>query len=332
MDISPRCTSLAIVTVLCLSVFCHAEQADSNEPLPVTHVEIGCIGDTPETEFEKLVSFCMDRKGNLLACDADANMIRVISGEGKTLHEWDLDFAPHSVVAPSSNAIYAAGEGVVVKLDKKGRVTKRIESDGDNFPKGIPSGITSTGKDVFVALGTGWSLRSRSSVVRFDKNLKKPEVIMEDLRGCCRRLDLTSKKAKWFGKTRLFIAENSRFRVLSCDRKGEVLDKWGKKDRTNIEDFATCCNPMNICLGPKGELYTAESGLGRIKRYTPDGEFRGLVGYVGTERFTRAGRTAASCSNITVAVNKDASRIYVLDFKGNFIRVMAKADAKTTGK
>ena len=31
--------------------------------------------------------------------------------------------------------------------------------------------------------------------------------------------------------------------------------------------------------------------------------------------------------NITVAVSKDASRIYVLDFKENFIRVMAKADA-----
>ncbi|MHC4742136.1 MAG: NHL repeat-containing protein [Planctomycetota bacterium] len=298
----------------------------------MSHVEIESIGNTPETEFDKLVSFCMDKKGNLLACDADANMIRVISGEGETLDEWEFDFPPYSVVAPSSNVIYVAGEGVVVKLDKKGRITKKTESDGENFPNGIPSGITSTGKDVFVALGTGWSLRSRSSIVRFDKNLRKPEVIMEDLRGCCRRLDLTSKKPKLFGKTRLFIAENSRFRVLSCDRKGRVLDKWGKKDRTNIEDFATCCNPMNICFGPKGELYTAESGLGRIKRYTPNGEFRGLVGYVGTERFTRAGRTAASCSNITVAVNKDASRIYVLDFKGNFIRVMAKADAKTTSK
>lgn len=332
MDIRRRCTLLAIVIAFSLSAACCAAQTDPNEPVPVSHVEIESIGSTPETQFEKLVSFCMDKSGNLLACDADANMVRKISGDGETLAEWKLDFAPYAINAPSSNSIYVAGEGVVVKLDKKGRVVKKILSDEENFPNGIPSGISATGKDVFLAIGTGWSLRSRSLIVRFDKNLNKPEVIMDDLRGCCRRLDLIARKPKLFGKSRLFIAENSRYRIVCCDRKGEVLSTWGSKDRTNIEGFGSCCNPMNICFGPKGEIYTAESGLARIKRYSRDGKFLGLVGYVGTERFNRAGRTAASCSNITVAVSKKASRIYVLDFKENFIRVMAKINAKPTGK
>lgn len=327
-----KCTLLTIAAILSLSAFCLAEETDSNEPVPASHVEIESIGATPETKFEKLVSFCMDKSGNLLACDADAKAIRKISPDGKTLAEWKLDFAPYSVDTSSKSTIYVAGEGTVAKLDKNGRVVKRIQSDGENFPEGIPSGISATKKDVFVAVGSGWSLRSKSSIVRFDRNLNKPEVIAEDLRGCCRRLDLVSKKSGLFGKTGLFIAENSRYRVVACDRKGEVLSTWGSKDRTNIEGFGSCCNPMNLCFGPKGELYTAESGLARIKRYSPDGKFLGLVGYVGTERFNRAGRTAASCSNITVAVSKDASRIYVLDFKENFIRVMAKADAKPTGK
>jgi len=300
--------------------------------MPASHIEIESIGSTPETKFEKLVTFCMDKNGNLLACDSGAGHIRKMNPDGKTLATWELDFTPYVISAYGKSTIYVAGEGTVARLDKKGRIVKRIQSDGENFPKGKPSGITATGKDVFLGVGSGWSLRSRSSVVRFDRNLNKPTMIAEDLRGCCRRLDLVSRKPKLFGKSRLFIAENSRFRVLCCDREGEVLSSWGSKDRTNIEGFGTCCNPMNLCFGPKGELYTAESGLGRIKRYSPKGKFLGLVGYVGTERFTRAGRTAASCSNITVAVSKNASRIYVLDFKENIIRVMAKADAKPTGR
>jgi hypothetical protein len=89
---------------------------------------------------------------------------------------------------------------------------------------------------------------------------------------------------------------------------------------------------MNLCFGPEGELYTAESGLGRIKRYTPDGKFLGLVGYAGVERFNRRGRLAASCSNITVAVDEDASRIYVLDFKNNIIRILAQTDTSFASK
>jgi sugar lactone lactonase YvrE len=124
----------------------------------------------------------------------------------------------------------------------------------------------------------------------------------------------------------LYVAENSRYRVLRCDRQGKILSKWGNRDRKNIEGFGSCCNPMNLCFGPEGELYTAESGLGRIKRYTPDGKFLGLVGYVGVERFNRRGRLAASCSNITIALSKDTSRIYILDFKKNIIRVLTQTD------
>ena len=325
-------TPLTIAAVLSLSAFCFAGQTDSNEPVPASHVEIEPIGSTPETKFGKLVTFCMDKDGNLLACDSGAGHIRKISPDGKTLATWELDFVPYAITAYGKSTIYVAGQGTLARLDKKGHLVKRIQSDGENFPEGKPSGITAAGKDVFLSVGSGWSLRSRSSVVRFDRNLNKPTVIAKDLRGCCQRLDLVSGKPKQLGKSRLFIAENSRYRVLCCDRQGQVLSTWGSKDRTAIEGFGSCCNPMNLCFGPKDELYTAESGLGRIKRYSPQGKFLGLVGYVGTERFNRRGRTAASCSNITIAVSKKASRIYVLDSKENSIRVMARADAKPAGK
>ena len=69
---------------------------------------------------------------------------------------------------------------------------------------------------------------------------------------------------------------------------------------------------------------TALMGLGRIKRYTPKGKFLGLVGYVAVPRFRRPGPVAASCSNIAIAVSKDAARVYVQDVKRNLIRVLAR--------
>lgn len=262
----------------------------------------------------------MDKEGNLLACDAKANEIRKLNPVGMTLASWKLEFAPYAIHACPDGTIYVAGQGKVAKLDKTGKMLKTVEVDGANLPAGKASGITATKRDVFVCIGSSGTLRSRSCIVRFDRELSDPNIIAEDLHGCCQRLDILSKDGV------LYVAENARHRVLKCDRNGEILSKWGNRDRRDIEGFGSCCNPMNLCFGPKGELYTAEAGLGRIKRYSLDGKFIELVGYVGVDRFNRATRLARSCSNITIAINKDASRIYVLDFKNNFIRVMEGAN------
>lgn len=307
---------LTTAVLLVSSGLCLAVQTDATSP---THREVEPIG----SGFENLTTFCMDAHGNLLACDAKSRQIRKLTPAGKTSATWNLEFAPWAIHACPDGTIYTAGPGIVAKLDKTGKVLNTSTPDGSNFSKGKgkPSGITATEEDVFVCVGSGWSLRSRSSIVRFDRNLGQPKTIAKDLRGCCQRLDIVAKDDV------LYVAENSRYRVLRCDRQGRILSKWGNRDRKNIEGFGSCCNPMNLCFGPEGELYTAESGLGRIKRYTPDGKFLALIGHVGVERFNRAGRLAASCSNMTIAVNKDASRIYVLDFKKNIIRVLAQTDA-----
>ncbi|MHC4397980.1 MAG: NHL repeat-containing protein [Planctomycetota bacterium] len=309
-----------LTTVILLSpTLLYSEVETTSADLPLaTHEEV----ETIDIKFENLTTFCMDKKGNLLACDSKAKEIRKISPTGKPLAKWKFDFAPNSIHACPDGIIYIAGPGKVSKLDETGKVLKTVETDGNDFPAGKPSGITATKRDVFLCVGSKGSLSSRSSIVRFNRELSNPNIIAEDLRGCCQRLDILTKDGV------LYVAENARHRVLKCNREGKILSKWGNRDRKDIEGFGSCCNPMNLCFGPKGELYTAESGLGRIKRYTPDGKFLGLVGYVDVERFNRAGRQARLCSNIAIALNKDASRIYVLDFKNNFIRVMERANTE----
>ena len=77
---------------------------------------------------------------------------------------------------------------------------------------------------------------------------------------------------------------------------------------------------MNLGFGPGGELYTAESGKGRVKRYAADGKFLGLVGYVGTRRYESP---IPACSHIPFAVLPDASRLFVLDLQQKQLRVLA---------
>lgn len=191
-------------------------------------------------------------------------------------------------------------------------------------PKRI-SGIAVTDRDVFVAFGSGWSLGSKSKLYRFDLELENPQALAEGLRGCCQRCDIKSRDGV------VYLAENSAHRVVQYDRDGNVLKKWGERGRDDLKTFGACCNPMNICFDGQGVLYTTESGLGRVKRYTPDGEFIELVGYVGTERFWHGSGLAASCSNMAIAVTGDGRRVYVMDYKNNRIRVLDKKAAADEG-
>jgi sugar lactone lactonase YvrE len=174
--------------------------------------------------------------------------------------------------------------------------------------------IAATDRDVFVATpaanGFGYD------VWRLDRQLRHPKKIVTRLRGCCGQMDIQARDGK------LYVAENARHRVVCYDRDGNQLSAWGKQDRKGVEGFGSCCNPMNLRFGSDGTLYTSEASLGRIKRYTPDGKFLGLVGTV---------NVVPGCKHVAVAVSKDGSRAFMLDITRNQIAVMKRRDRDTQG-
>lgn len=290
-------------------------------------------------EFGRLTALRLHTNGNLLACDAQSQQIKVINPAGELVATVELGFAPEAIDVAADGIIYCGGQGKLAKLDPNGAVLEMVElpkKDGppqtenkdapaaktkkprDRARENRVSGIAVTDRDLFVAYGAGWSLRSLSKLFRFTLDLENPQIIAEDLRGCCQRCDIVARDGV------VYVAENARYRVVSFNREGEVLAKWGAKNRKGLEGFGACCNPMNLCFDAEGVLYTAESGLGRVKRYSTDGKLLGQVGYAGTTRFSNAGGLAASCSNIAIAVTPDGDRVYVMDYKDNRIRVLQK--------
>jgi DNA-binding beta-propeller fold protein YncE len=314
-----RMFAVLILVTLCavMAVPKAFSQADDNKAEKASHKETGTVAASEKTKCGRLTTFVLSSKGNLLCCDATTQSIKVITPEDKLVGTLKLGFQGQAITT-AGEFVYVAGRGVIVKLDANGKVVKKITASGNKaLPDAKASGLAVSDKDVFAAFGTGGSLRSRSVLLRMTTDLADPVQIAKGLRGCCQRLDLS-----WRDDV-LYVAENAAHRVVKLDREGKVLSKWGSRDRTNLAGFGSCCNPMNLRFAPNGDLYTAESGLGRIKRYSADGKFLGLVGYVGTNRFTRASGLAASCSNIALDISKDAGRIYVLDYKNSLIRVLS---------
>jgi hypothetical protein len=248
--------------------------------------------------------------------------LKFVDDKGKIVEQWPMDKQqPVMVHATPDGEIYVAGHGSMTRYDEKGSVLGVFKFDSiedGRFAEAHASGITVDPDHIFLAFGNGRSLRATESIVRFDRDFSNPLLVVEKQFGCCAHIDLDVRDGE------LLVAENSRHRVNRFDFDGGLIERWGRRDRNSITGFEACCNPVNIDFAPNGILYTAESGVGRVKKYSPKGEFLGLVGYVDTTKFDRGSRLAAMSCYIPIEVAKDENRIYIMDVRANFVRVLER--------
>ncbi|MCC7020181.1 MAG: hypothetical protein IT332_10525 [Ardenticatenales bacterium] len=78
---------------------------------------------------------------------------------------------------------------------------------------------------------------------------------------------------------RIYIADPARHSVFVVRPDGQVIDRWGSGEpRRDPEGLA---EPIDLAVGPTGEVFVADKGNGRIVRRSPDGRLLGLVGEPG---------------------------------------------------
>ena len=171
-------------------------------------------------------------------------------------------------------------------------------------------GIAVSGNDVFVA--TGVAKGYGYAVWRLSRDFAEPKQIVNGLSGCCGQLDIQAKGDE------LFVAENSRHRVVRYDRDGKQLAAWGKRDREGAgAGFGGCCNPMNLCFTADGGVVTAESE-GRVKCFHGDGTF---------DRVLADAKVGGGCKNVAVAVSPDGKQVYFYDQQGSQIIILDRNDS-----
>ena len=332
-----------VVTIGCVVTSTAAAQpAQPDQP---THREIDSIRLEIGNEG-RLETFSMNSQGNLLAAvtwlekkpgaqgdppatdDPDFwdywdehREIQVLDGSGGLLRKINIQgIVPLQIHSLVDGSIYLGGEYLIAKIGPNGKLVQKVKIV-DVIPNTAPdvhiSGLAISDKYLFVAIGSGRSLRATEEVVRLDRDLKNPITIVDRQFGCCSHIDMAVHGSE------LLVAENSRHRVNRFSFDGELLGRWGKRDRTGIEGFAACCNPVNFDLHD-GLIVTAESGVGRVKSFAPDGTFNQLIGYVDTTKFDRGSRVAAASCYIPVEVSPDGIHIFVMDVRANSIRVLKR--------
>ena len=247
--------------------------------------------------------------------------VKLVTPAGKVTATWPLSgIVPKMIHGCDDGVVFVGGGERLATFGSRGKLLKSVRlADvlGGKYKTAHVSGVTGNKDHFFVAFGDGFSLRATEDIVRFDRDFGSAKLIVNRQFGCCGHIDLDTK-----GDV-LLVAENSRHRVNRFTFDGEKLGTWGRRNRTSIEGFAACCNPVNFDFGPGGVLYTAESGIGRVKKYTPDGEYLGMVGYVDTTKFDRGSRLAAQSCYIPIEVSRDGKRVYVMDVRAHIIRVLA---------
>lgn len=172
----------------------------------------------------------------------------------------------------------------------------------------IINGIAVSDTDVFVACGEaeGWGY----GVWRMDHTLKNPKKVLSDIGGCCGQMDIQVQGSE------LLVAENTKHQFARYSRDGKNLGHYGKRgEDTNPACFGGCCNPMNVrACSSAGDVLTAESE-GIVKRFSPAGEFRGVVGTV---------KIGGGCKNVAIGVSEDGGRVYFCDQPGSRFFILAK--------
>ncbi|MCU0707421.1 MAG: hypothetical protein MUF23_03930 [Pirellula sp.] len=167
------------------------------------------------------------------------------------------------------------------------------------------TGLAVSKQDVFVSLpkATGYGY----SIHRLDHDLENATVVLENVGGCCGQLDIQSDGEN------LLIAENTSFKVSIYNRDGKRQDSWGQRGRDKVDGFGSCCNPMNVRCCENGEILTAESSIGDIKRFSKDGKFLGLIGRASV---------GGGCKHVAIGWDSDRDWHYMMNQDKSSVAVL----------
>lgn len=166
----------------------------------------------------------------------------------------------------------------------------------------VINSIAISPQDIFIVCGEtqgyGYALW------RMDRDFQNPTQIKSQMRGCCGQMDVQVQGND------ILIAENCNHAFGRYDRDGNKLGTSSGAAKL----FGGCCNPMNVCSGAHGEIYTAESE-GIIKRFSASGEFETVIGQQ---------RLSGGCKNVALAAAPDGQRVYFCDMPGSQIIVLTQ--------
>jgi hypothetical protein len=236
--------------------------------------------------------------------------VNVVDASGRPMRLIEAGMPVRCVAVAPSGMVYAGVRDHVEVFDPDGRRVKAWETPAK---KAWLTGLAVSGDEVFVADSGNrliWRCNAEGKVVGRigEKNTERqvPGLILPSP-----YLDV-----KVGGDGLLRVNNSGRHRIEVYTVEGDLELFWGKPSAA-IEGFCGCCNPVGLALLPDGRYITCEKGLPRVKRYSAEGNFEGVV--AGPESFpenAQAGKARDSedgtMGGLDAAVDA-RGLVYVLD-------------------
>ncbi len=208
--------------------------------------------------------------------------------------------------------IEAKGEDKIAERDKKRLATLKQQkqtyeeslqaykehfTNVDQLMEGAMSvtALAVNSKNVFIACSGFES--SGYEVWKMNLDLSQPTRLLDKLGGCCGQFDIQVNDEN------LILAENTKFKVGLLDLEGKRLSDFGQSNRMGGEGFGSCCNPMNVRCCSNGDILTAESSIGTIKRYDKEGNLQAVIGKA---------KIGGGCKHVPLGYDTERDRYYMM--------------------
>ena len=280
-------------------------------------------GGAIETGFKAAHAIALDSKGSI--CVAGDRAIRKFSDRGVIIGETELAAEPGCLAVLADGTIYVGLKDHVEIYDAQGQRQGSWDSLG---PEAHLTSIVVSDGNVFVADA------GNRVVVRYDTSGNLVDYIGK--KDSSRNVPGFVIPSPYFD---LAVSEDGLLRVVNPGRRrieaytfeGDLEFWWGSGS-VAIEGFCGCCNPVNIALLPDGRYVTCEKGLVRVKVYSSEGEFVGVV--AGPRQLVRDGELRVcdlpeecQAGGFDIAVDP-GGRVLVLDTIKNIVRVFTKIEGR----
>jgi hypothetical protein len=276
------------------------------------------LGKPISTGFKEARGVAVDKKGVIYV--AGDGEIKQFNPEGTMAGEIKLAGAPRCLAVAEDGTLYVGMNDHVEVYDAQGVRLGSCPPVGD---KAVISSIALAKNEFFLADA------GNRVVLRCDKNGKVINRIGE--KDAARNISGFVLPSPYFdlalaGDGLLRVANTGQHRIEAYTTDGDLEFTWGRF-APDIDGFCGCCNPVNFALLPDGGFVTAEKGLTRVKIYSAEGRFVGVV--AGAESFAQHDTICASrgsgCNTggLDVAADTDG-RVFVLDPYTSEVRIFTR--------
>ncbi|MFA5191085.1 MAG: NHL repeat-containing protein [Verrucomicrobiia bacterium] len=244
--------------------------------------------------------------------------VRVFSKAGERAGGFELSERPRCLAVAATGNIFVGMKNHVEVFSLSGARQSQWESAGSDA---LLTAVAVAEKDVFVADA------GNRVVLRYDLagrllgriGKKDPEKHILGFIVPSPHLDLSVG-----ADGLLWVVNPGRHRLEAYTFDGEIRNYWGEES-LGLKGFCGCCNPIHFARLSDGRFVTSEKGLPRVKVYSAQGDFEGVV--AGPELFPKQmenpNATVASGVCMDLAVDS-AGRILLADAFSREIRVFTR--------